>query len=194
MLDLAPAARQVERLADGVFEDQLAAPTPCPAYTVRDLLAHLLGLTAAFRDAAVKHRGPTTETSPDAAGPGGLADDWRSRLPRQLAELVAAWRDPAAWEGATRAGGVTLPGQVAGLVAVNELVIHAWDLARATGQDYTGDAASVESSIALLSQDTDEASRREGPFGPVVHVPEDAPALDRAVALSGRSPLWEPPQ
>jgi hypothetical protein len=44
----------------------------------------------------------------------------------------------------TRAGGVDLPGDVAGQVAVNELVIHGWDVARASGQAYEVDDASLE--------------------------------------------------
>lgn len=30
-------------------------------------------------------------------------------------------------------------------------------------------------------------------FGPRVDVPEDAPAIDRLVGLSGRDPRWAPP-
>ena len=71
-------------------------------------------------------------------GPGGgsgdasrLVDDWRSRIPRDLAALAAAWRDPEAWTGMTRAGGIDLPGEIAGVVALDELVVHGWDVARA---------------------------------------------------------------
>ena len=49
---------------------------------------------------------------------------------RQIAD---AWHDPAAWQGDTRAAGVTLPGAVADRVALNGLVLHGWDLALATG-------------------------------------------------------------
>lgn len=50
-------------------------------------------------------------------GPG-----WREQLPEVLDELADAWRDPAAWTGMTRAGGVDLPGAVAGAVVADELV------------------------------------------------------------------------
>lgn len=192
--DLTPAARGLSALLDGVTESQLDARTPCEEYRVRDLVAHLLGLTVAFRDAARKERGPGTDLSPDdpAAPVPSLAGDWRGRLRGRLAEVAAAWRDPAAWEGTTRAGGVTMPGEVAGLVALNELFLHGWDLARATGQAYPCDDATARASLALMSQDADDASREGSGFGPVVAVLEDAPLLDRALGMSGRDPGWRP--
>ncbi|MEV6650833.1 TIGR03086 family metal-binding protein [Streptomyces sp. NPDC051219] len=191
MLDLAPAARQVARLLDTIGADQLADPTPCPDYAVRDLLAHFVGLTAAFRDAAAKELGPTTNTDPGASRPV-LGDDWRTVLPRQLDELAAAWRAPEAWEGMTQAGGVTLPADVAGQVALNELVIHGWDLARATGQPYTQDRASLDAAYEVLAPAADDPQSRGSLFGPVVRAPRDAPLLDLVIGLSGRRPDWKP--
>ncbi|WP_062210166.1 TIGR03086 family metal-binding protein [Streptomyces sp. NBRC 109706] len=196
-LDLRPVADRLAALLDGVPDDRLDAPTPCPGMPVRGLLQHLLGLTLAFRAAARKEFGPLTDTDPedpDAPAPS-LAGDWRGRLREQLAELATAWRDPAAWQGATRAGGVDLPGEIAGVVALNEVLLHGWDLARATDQPFVADPAALQASIDLLSQDADDPdARAQGPFGPPVPVPADASPLARAVALSGRSPSWTPPR
>ncbi|HLL33496.1 MAG TPA: TIGR03086 family metal-binding protein [Streptomyces sp.] len=189
-LDLGPQTALVARLVGGVRDGQLADATPCPKYTVGDLLAHLSGLAVAFRDAGRKDLGVTTDTNPDAGLPV-LEADWRTRLPAVLGELAEVWRDPAAWTGTTRAGGVDLPGAVAGLVAVDELVIHGWDLARATGQDYDPDPAALRTCHAFLTEAVDDPGRGDI-FGPVVDVPEDAPLLDRAVGLSGRNPGWRP--
>ncbi|MFB8117107.1 TIGR03086 family metal-binding protein [Streptomyces sp. NPDC055962] len=190
-LDLGPVARQVRALAGSVDDAQLAGPTPCPDYAVRELLGHLLGLAAAFRDAAAKKLGPATDTSPDSALPV-LPADWRTALPPLLDELVAAWRSPAALEGMTRAGGVDLPGEVAGMVARNELLVHGWDLARSTGQEFSADEASLRSSEAMLAPGDDDRSGADAIFGPPVAVPDDAPLLDRVIALSGRRPDWRP--
>ncbi|WP_416983970.1 TIGR03086 family metal-binding protein [Streptomyces sp. T028] len=189
ILDLGPQTRIVARLAAAVRDEQLADGTPCPAYPVRTMLGHLTGLAAAFRDAARKDLGPTTDTAPTEAEPR-LGPDWRTELPRVLDELADAWRDPAAWTGMTRAGAVDLPGAVAGAVATDELVIHGWDLARATGQEYTPDPGALQASYAFLLAAADDPSRGGGIFGPVVPVPEDAPLLDRALGLSGRDPQW----
>jgi uncharacterized protein (TIGR03086 family) len=87
---------------------------------------------------------------------------------------------------------VPLSGAEAGAVAVDELVIHGWDLARATGQPYEPDPAALQLCHGLLLAAADDPSRGDGIFGPVVPVPEDAPLLDRAVGLSGRDPGWTP--
>lgn len=90
----------------------------------------------------------------------------------------------------TRAGGVDLPAEIAGVVAVDELVIHGWDLARATGQEYAPDRAALDTSYAFLLESAGEEGDGGDIFGPVVPVPDDAPLLDRAVGLSGRDPGW----
>ncbi|KOX00160.1 hypothetical protein ADK65_15505 [Streptomyces sp. NRRL B-1140] len=187
-LDLGPQTETLAQLVAGVGDEQLDGPTPCPEYAVRHLLGHLAGLAAAFRDAARKDLGATTDTSPDSARPD-LAPGWREDLPKVLAELAEAWRDPAAWTGMTRAGGVDLPGEIAGLVAVDELVIHGWDLARATGRSYLPDPAALRACHAFLAASADDP-QRGAIFGPVVSVDADASLLARAVGLSGRDPGW----
>ncbi|MFK4542182.1 uncharacterized protein (TIGR03086 family) [Streptomyces tendae] len=188
-LDLGPQTRILARLADGVRDDRLADPTPCPDLAVRNLLGHLTGLAVAFRDAARKDLGPTTDTSPEASVPD-VGPGWREELAKVLGELADAWREPDAWTGTTRAGGIDLPGAVAGAVVADELVIHGWDLARATGQQYAPDPAALQAAYGLLAAAAEESDRDQGMFGPVVAVPADAPLLERAVGLSGRDPGW----
>ncbi|MEZ7158396.1 TIGR03086 family metal-binding protein [Streptomyces althioticus] len=191
-LDLGPQTRIVARLAEGVTDAQLAGGTPCPQYAVRHLLGHLLGLAVAFRDAGRKDFGVTTDTDPQETLPD-VGPAWRAELPKALGELAEAWRDPAAWTGMTRAGGIDMPAEVTAAVALDELVIHGWDLARATGQPYTPDPAALESAHAFLLAAAEEDDRGGGIFGPVVPVPADAPLLDRTIGLSGRDPGWTRP-
>lgn len=95
----------------------------------------------------------------------------------------------------TAAGGIDLPGDVAGLVTLDELVVHGWDLAVATGQAYEPDpevlAAVHEFVLGFSGPGQEEA--REGLFGPEVPVPDDAPLLDRVIGLTGRDPSWSAP-
>ncbi|GHF88467.1 TIGR03086 family metal-binding protein [Streptomyces griseosporeus] len=185
--DFAPQTRILARLVEGVRDGQLDDPTPCPGVAVRNMLGHVHGVAIAFRDAARKDLGPTTDTAPDATTQD-VGPDWRAALPKALDELADAFRDPAAWTGMTRAGSVDLPGAVAAAVAVDELVVHGWDLARATGQEYEPDPTALRVSYDFLLASVD--AEGNGIFGPVVPVPEDAPLLDRTVGLSGRDPGW----
>ncbi|MFJ9149238.1 TIGR03086 family metal-binding protein [Streptomyces sp. NPDC102270] len=189
-IDFEPQSGIIARLADAVTDERLADPTPCPDFAVRNLLGHLLGLAAAFRDAARKDLGVTTDTPPTDSVPD-IGPGWRQELPKVLDELAEAWRDPAAWTGMTRAGGVDLPAEVAAAVAIDELVVHGWDLARATGQAYEPDPAALRACYDFLLASAEDPSR-DAIFGPIVPVAQDAPLLDRAIGLSGRNPGWTP--
>lgn len=186
--DLVPAARAVIRAAANVTDDQLDAPTPCDDYDVRDVLFHILGLAEAFRCAADKDLGGATSAPPGSIKTA-LPDNWREEIPHQLTALTDAWNNPAAWEGMTQAGGVDLPADIAAKVALNELTMHGWDIARSTGQDFSIPDDLLQVSHDLLYPGTDQ-SEREPIFGPVVQVPDDAPLLDKVIGLGGRDPHW----
>ncbi|MFP5372671.1 MAG: TIGR03086 family protein, partial [Actinomycetes bacterium] len=88
-----------------------------------------------------------------------------------------------------------MPGEVAGIVALNEVIVHGWDIARATGQPYEADAEHVEVCISTMGPQPGE-ERPVGDsvaFGRPVDVPVDAPPIDRLVAVLGRDPSWTPP-
>jgi uncharacterized protein (TIGR03086 family) len=186
-LDLAPAADQLRRLADGVATSDMEQRTPCADWTVRDLVTHILELTVAFRAAARKE--PLDPR--DAASHVDADGAWRDELDARLDLLVSAWRHPEAWAGTAEAGGVTMPADLTGMVAVDELVLHGWDLARATRQPFTCDDASLAAVLRFTAMMT-SPEQRAGLFGPAVDVRSDASDLDRAVAQSGRDPAWRP--
>ncbi len=175
-------------LVEAVPDDALDRPTPCHRYNVGDLLDHIGGAAVAFTAAAVKQ--------PLDVGPSGdasrLAPDWRERISRDVLALGEAWAVPEAWTGMTAAGGVDLPGEVAGVVALDELVIHGWDLAKATGRPAGYDGPGLDAVHSMVQQFS--MSEIEGLFGPPVPVPDDAPLLDRILGLAGRHPRWQPPR
>jgi len=192
--DLGPATKQMQRLVAGVREDQLPDPTPCEGTTVGALLDHINMLSAAFRACATKEELPGLDQPPPPPSVDNLPADWRTSLPTRLSDLAEAWRDPTAWEGEATAGGVTMPASVMATVALDEVVLHGWDLARATGQDFDVDPVSLEVVGGFTTAMTapEEAAGREGLFGPVVPVSDDAPAFDRALGNAGRDPHWTP--
>ena len=192
-VDLHPASQRMAEIVRGVPDGALGGPTPCPAYTVGDLLDHVGGLAFAFAAAARKDFAALGDQGP-AGDASRLGDDWRTRIPADLATLADAWTDPDAWTGMTKAGGIELPGEVAGIVALDELVVHGWDLARATGQPFDvdpGDLEAVHGFVSLFA-DPAMADQRAGLFGEPVPVADDAPFVDRVIGLTGRDPAWSP--
>jgi uncharacterized protein (TIGR03086 family) len=187
MIDLGPAARRVRALVGDVRDDELGQPTPCPGMTVGDLIDHIGSLSAAFTATAQKRRN-AGGTPPRAPSADHLAPGWRDHVGRELATLAAAWRDPSAWEGMTSAGGLDLPGSVAGVVALDELLVHGWDVAVATDRPYDVPAEELEAAIGFAS--SFQAPRDGSLFGPIVPVPAGAAPLDRLLGLTGRDPDW----
>jgi uncharacterized protein (TIGR03086 family) len=185
------AADRMATLLRGVTDDQLSGPTPCPAYTVGDLIDHIGGLALGFQWTAAKDFPPESGQVPSGDS-SRLPDDWRDEFAERLTAMAEAWRDPAAWDGMTAAGGVDLPGQVAGCVAMDELVVHGWDLAVATGQPYDADPDSIEVALGFVEpfSQPESAKQREGVFGPVVPVSDQAPAMDQLLGKAGREPGW----
>src|SRR3954452_1230566 len=150
MIDLTPATDRMRQLVASVSDDQLDAPTPCPKSSLGALIDHVGSLTVAFTGAARKDETARTGAppTPDAAP---LEAGWRDRMARDLAALAEAWTEPAAWEGMTKAGGIDMPGQVCGLVALNELVLHGWDVAVASGQPSAARPEEIEAATSFVA-------------------------------------------
>ncbi|MEV5831951.1 TIGR03086 family metal-binding protein [Spirillospora sp. NPDC052242] len=191
--DHGPATRRLAGLLAAIPDSALTMPTPCAGMDLAALLDHVHGLSIAFTRAAAKER-PEGGSQPPTVDAANLAPDWRVRIPEALDELAAAWRVPGAREGMTEAGGVEMPGDVAASVALNEVVVHGWDVARATGQPYDAGTDEVEACLAFVGPSVEESGGAgiEGLFGPAVAVPADAGPLDRLIALTGRDPAWTP--
>lgn len=190
-VDLQPAARALATVVAGVRDDQLADPTPCTDSTVAALLDHADGLALGLAGAGRKDLEAGSQQP--VADATALTPDWRQRIPARLDALVAVWRDPSAWTGMTRAGGLDMPAEVIGYVTVDELVVHAWDLAVATGQSLDVDPTSVEAALSFARQAVAEAPQgTPGLFGPPHPVGPDAPPLHQLLALTGRNPHWRP--
>ena len=191
MLDLTPVTGTLTQLVTDIGDDQLGAPTPCRGTTVADLLDHLDGLCLAFTAAAAKDQAAGNQ-APSADG-SRLGPDWRMRISDRLTRLASVWHEEEAWTGMTRAGGIDLPGEIAGHVAINEVVVHGWDIATATRHDYSCQTELLQVAYAFVqSAVAQNPDGSPGLFGPPVTVPDSAPLLDRLIGLTGRDPAWRP--
>jgi uncharacterized protein (TIGR03086 family) len=72
--------------------------------------------------------------------------------------------------------------------ATGDVLVHTWDLARATGQDETLDAEAVHTQWQGFRSIPEELLRESGHYGPRVEVPDDADEQTRLIAYTGRQP------
>ncbi|WP_344540095.1 TIGR03086 family metal-binding protein [Streptomyces levis] len=169
----------------GIGDGALAAPTPCAEYDVKALVNHLFQVIVQFQRLAAKQASDFGEPADVvSAGP-----DWRERLAREAERLVAAWSAPGAEEGTT--GAMGMPARLVGSMALLDLTVHVWDLARATGQDDPGADEAVVAELAGAVDELAPTARRMGVFGEPVPEPEGASAFERLLARTGRNPSWE---
>jgi uncharacterized protein (TIGR03086 family) len=189
-LDFDPPVRKLRALLLGITDDDLSAPTPCDDWTLGDLLDHISQVTHTFIQAARKIADASTAARPGRPSGANLPAYWRSRVPVLLEDLAVAWRDPAAWTGTAHAAGLTLPATEMGTVAMTELIMHSWDLARSTDQEYAADPRILDVVIEMLSEGACQGMPEV--FGPPVEAGDEASLLEEVVALSGRNPAWRP--
>jgi uncharacterized protein (TIGR03086 family) len=190
MIDIRPATERTISLATSLTDPQLELPTPCGGESLGDVIDHL-GIFAVRFVAAARKDAALSTAPPLRPSRANLEPEWRDRIAEDLRVLADAWQDPQAWEGSTFAGGMEMPAAVVGLVALDELIVHGWDIAVATGQAYEPAPEEIDAATAFVA--SFEAPRDGTLFGPVVPVADDAPPLDRLLGLTGRDPAWRPP-
>ncbi|MFF3321183.1 TIGR03086 family metal-binding protein [Streptomyces sp. NPDC002889] len=185
---LEAASERAVPVVRGITDDQLADPTPCADYDVRALIDHLLQVVINFQALAAKEH-PDFAVDPHFVQDGG---DWRARFAEETSALVTAWAAPGAEEGSP--GQMGLQARTVGTMILGDLTVHAWDLARATGQEFTPDPVVVAEIAPTLAELAPKA-REGGVFDEPVPLPEDeeTSAFDRVLALTGRDPHWQTP-
>ncbi len=173
-------AGQLTQVATSVPEHAWNNPAPCDGWVARDVLHHMVEWIPAFLSsgAAVDlPKGPLLDDDPAAAwqvlsdGIQGLLDD-----PTAAASEFSH----------EKAGRHRLDEAIA-MFILGDVLIHTWDLARATGGDETLDAVEVCTMFAGM-EPYDEMLRSSGHYGPRVAVPDDADEQTKLIAFVGRQP------
>jgi uncharacterized protein (TIGR03086 family) len=168
-------------------------PSPCSDYSVREVVNHLaFGFLLAHRS-ATRQAWDSSWTAADRTPylQGHPESEWAQACTEEAAAAAQAWAAPAAWEGESHMGGSAMPATMIGSIMTSEFVVHAWDLAVATGQPFH--VPSGLDQVVLEGVESMAPMGREGGwFGAEVTVAADAPVFERALAASGRDPHWAP--
>src|SRR5580658_8133269 len=184
----AEAARVVAGAAKAANTKTLEQTTPCTDWDLRTLLNHTILWTSYSAERRAYGESVAEELmSRDFTAEPGYAQAYQA----QIARAVQAWSDPEAWQRELGVMGSTTPAADVAAMLIAEMVLHGWDVAKATGQDYRCDDAVARLVLRTVEAQGDLFRQYQG-FAAAVPVPDDATAFDRALALSGRDPQWKP--
>lgn len=153
-------------------------PSPCAGWSVRDVLTHMLDTHRSMP--ALVGLDPGLQLSADE-DPGSAWAEARDAMQALLDDPHRAGLEYDGFFGRT-----SLERTVDTFLGI-DLLVHGWDVARATGQDETlppGEVSRVHADALSLG----ETLRMEGVCGPAVSVPDDAPEQDKLLGLLGRDP------
>jgi uncharacterized protein (TIGR03086 family) len=172
------------KIVAGVRPNQLDSSTPCTQWDVRTLLNHVIGVAGAF--SRVGEGAPINPPDPSAGTFEG--DNYADAYDTAKARLLEAWRRPGALDATIVLPIGNVPGTAAASINFVDVLVHGWDLARATGQDAALAPHLAEPALEFSRAVVNDQLRHAGAFGPEVVVSEHAPAGDQLVAFLGRTP------
>jgi uncharacterized protein (TIGR03086 family) len=183
---LRAAATETAKVARAVTREQLSGPTPDTEWDVRTLANHLVLWTGYNFELRARGESASEELQQRDFT---AAPDWAQDYSAQLDRALAAWSDPAVWEGEIKMGDSSMPAaSVAGMMLL-ELVLHGWELAVATGQEFRVPGM-VDAATLGLVEEYGEMYRQYQGFAEPLPVAPDTAMFERALALSGRDPKW----
>ena len=167
------------QLARKVGTEDMGRDTPCAKFAVRDLYDHMIGGASQF---APQLRGATPGEPPtltDAERPAAFE--------RAIEELHDAIKAPGAMERTVNLPFGAVPGSVLAAFLTVDGMCHTWDLSRAMGVDYEPPAELAEAVLATARQLIAPEMRDGDTFAAETPITDDAPAVERLVAFTGRT-------
>jgi uncharacterized protein (TIGR03086 family) len=185
MPDLSPAERYAK--VAGTFDRTVRAvpagawdrPAPCEGWVARDVVRHLVEWVPGFFGTyAAVDFGPMPPVDDDPVAA------WAALDAASRAALAAP--DAATRQFDTPAGPQTVESAF-GMFYTPDVLVHTWDLARATGLDEALDPDEVHE-LFVSMEPMDEMLRGSGQFGARVPVPDDADEQTKLIAFTGRQP------
>jgi uncharacterized protein (TIGR03086 family) len=175
---------ETTRVIDRVSDTEMANPSPCEGWTVRDVVNHITGGATMFALSVEQGKVPDDEIG-RLMGGDNLGDDPRGAWDVAAKHALAAFESPGALDKIVTLPFGEMPASVALSIAVFDVLTHAVDIASATGQQVQ-DVDLLETALAMGRQMVGPELRQPGVFDPEQPVAADAPAEIRLLAFAGR--------
>jgi uncharacterized protein (TIGR03086 family) len=168
----------------GIGDDQWQDDTPCEGWDVRELVNHIVSGNFWAGELA---RGKTIEEVGDRLDGDVLGDDAVAAYDDSARVASEAFHAPGAMEAPCAVSYGPVPGEVYLGHRFIDVLVHGWDVAKATGQDTTLDAELVEACWTVIEPQKD-LLLGSGAFGSEHDVPSGADRQTSLLMLLGRTP------
>jgi uncharacterized protein (TIGR03086 family) len=161
--------------------DQLGLQTPCTEWKVKDLLNHAIGALVMFRDAADKGEADFAAMGADHVA-SGAADAFDQASKETLEALRAKGTD-----GTIKLPFGELPCEFAYQLIADDILVHGWDLATATGQRVAWDQGLAEETLTFARAGLADPAIRGAEFAAPAACPDGADPMTQLAAFLGRT-------
>lgn len=180
---LARAMEVTTQVLAGVTPAQLDHPTPCASWDVRQLINHVVGGSFMFATSTAGAE-PGLEASADHA-----SGDFVAAYNEGTRQAIAAFSKPGVLEETLHLPFGDFPGAAWLNIATMDTFTHAWDLAKATGQDADLDPELADQLLASAKASIPDSFRGDegAAFGAERDAGPDATSADRLAAFLGRT-------
>ncbi|HWW54583.1 MAG TPA: TIGR03086 family metal-binding protein [Acidimicrobiales bacterium] len=176
---------QTQTIVDRVSPDELAKPTPCAEWTVRDVINHITGGATMFAE-CISDGSIADERMAKLFGGDNLGDDYKGAFKQATDKVIATFAEPGMMDKMVRLPFGEMPAGIALNIAVFDVTTHAADLAWATGQAID-DTDLLETALAVGREIIGPDMRKPGMFDPEQEVDASAGVADRLLAFAGRT-------
>ena len=187
-MDLLPTMEKVldraGEVVDNVDPSELGNPTPCTEWSVRDVINHIVGGATMFAECVEQGSVPDNRLG-ELMGGDNLGDDYKAAYHAAAERARRAFSGEGALEKMVKLPFGEMPAGVALNIAVMDVMTHALDIAKATGQTVDDDEL-LETALEVGRQLITPEFRAPGVFDPEQPAPPDASAADKLLAFAGR--------
>ena len=168
----------------GIRPDQLGDATPCTEWDVRAVINHITGGATMFAECVEHGSVPDSRLGELMAG-DNLGDDFKGKYRAASDRARATFAMPGALDKIVKLPFGEMPAGVALNIAIMDVMTHAADIAKATGQTIDDDEI-LTTALDVGRQLITDDFRAPGVFDPEQPAPPNASAADRLLAFAGR--------
>src|SRR5438067_8217382 len=175
---------RAETVVDNVKPDQLGNSTPCTEWTVKDVINHVVGGATMFSECVEQGSVPDERLGELMAG-DNLGDDYKGAFHTASKRAQAAFNAEGALQKIVKLPFGEMPAGIALNIAIMDVMTHAVDIAKATGQTIDDDEI-INTALEVGRQLITDDFRSPGIFDAEQPAPPNASAGDKLLAFAGR--------